>query len=837
VKAESEITRLQTRGANLEQPERRILNRVSVLLAVCLFVVHAPQANKLPALSWSIGPDLTLASELAEALSDTDNPGRPELAFDGTKYLLVTQNTLGNSNTAIGVFLSRNGAVLRSFPIATVTPWYQPGRPRVSFAGTNYLVVFSGSRHIWGLRISTDGVLLDGGTPFQISEDTELASNGASELASDGTDFLVVWQNYDYRTSAISIVAAKVTAGGGVSRVFRITTGPSPSAHSLAFDGENYLVAWQDNRLGTPPRYYNDLFGARVSKDGVVLDPNGFPICTADEDQGSPHVTFGGTNFFVVWVDERNGDYFRSHIYGARITKTGQVLDGPPETAGIPISTPPEAVVNPRAGFDGQRYFVAWELTGYQNNPEGNVAGIYMARLTQSGFLLDGPASTGGVHLRAPEEWASKLVAPEIRFDGKEYFVAWLLNREVSGQTKEIRGAFFHRTNLRVLKSFGSLTSTGFVGPQGILTGRNGRLYVTSREDGLYGKGSVCRMNLDGTGYEVIHDFGARRNDGTYPVAPLIEGTDGFLYGTTPAGGRYNGGTVFKLRRKGSDYAIIHHFNPTNEGFNPVGPLLEASNGLLYGTTPDGGIPRAATPTHGAIYRLDKSGGNYRMLVEIAWAAGPAFVKAFLLEGADGLLYGAATPQSRGNPVDFIFTIQKNGSGFIRLPSWDTAPAKVRYRLLGWIQGDERVRYRPSSGGGAYYNNVIARIRNDGTGYGEILRFEPTNAPAEASLITSLALGPDGLVYGTTQYGGDLGSGTVFCFAPPGELLPIKMGTNGCLSFDIPTQVGETFAVEASSDLINWTELFFARSTNEVFRAKDCPSPEFPMRYYRVKQE
>lgn len=91
---------------------------------------------------------------------------------------------------------------------------------------------------------------------------------------------------------------------------------------ALAFDGTNFLVVWDDGRGG----YNRDIYGARVTPAGTVLDSNGIAISTALADQWRPAVAFDGTNFLVVWEDQRNGpdDY---DIYGARVTPAGAVLD------------------------------------------------------------------------------------------------------------------------------------------------------------------------------------------------------------------------------------------------------------------------------------------------------------------------------------------------------------------------------------------------------------------------------------------------------------------------------------------------------------------------------
>jgi hypothetical protein len=178
------------------------------------------------------------------------------------------------------------------------------------------------------------------------------------------------------------------------------------------------------------------------------LDPDGFEICRAPEDQPSPHVTFGGTNFFVVWQDERDGGYLEPRIYGTRVTRDGVVLDGPTAPGGQPICAA-FPVHSPRAGYDGHRYFVTWMLNGYQNSQNTSPAGIYLARLDLNGVLLDGtsPASAGiRVSAVEPACFACRLVYPEVSFDGSQYFLAYSMNRELGGgPLKDIRGRFVGR--------------------------------------------------------------------------------------------------------------------------------------------------------------------------------------------------------------------------------------------------------------------------------------------------------------------------------------------------------------------------------------------------------
>ena len=65
---------------------------------------------------------------------------------------------------------------------------------------------------------------------------------------------------------------------------------------TIGFDGSNFIVFWTDGRDSL-----EQIYGARVTTSGVVLDPGGFQLIMEREEQISPSVAFDGTNYLVVW--------------------------------------------------------------------------------------------------------------------------------------------------------------------------------------------------------------------------------------------------------------------------------------------------------------------------------------------------------------------------------------------------------------------------------------------------------------------------------------------------------------------------------------------------------
>src|ERR1700687_5733999 len=104
--------------------------------------------------------------------------------------------------------------------------------------------------------------------------------------------------------------------------------------------------------------------------------------------------------------------------------------------------------------------------------------------------------------------------------------------------------------------------------------------------------------------------------DGAAPWATVIQGADGMLYGTTSQGGRGSGyldgfGTVFKVNTNGDGYTVLHRFT-LYDGDTPRSTLVQGTDGMLYGTTQYGGWDSGYR--QGTIFKLSTSGDNFQVL-------------------------------------------------------------------------------------------------------------------------------------------------------------------------------------------------------------------------------
>ena len=119
-------------------------------------------------------------------------------------------------------------------------------------------------------------------------------------------------------------------------------------------------------------------------------------------------------------------------------------------------------------------------------------------------------------------------------------------------------------------------------------------------QGGTYGDGTVFRISPSGS-YTNLYSFGGYPNDGAYPQAGLVQGSDGNFYGTTYFGGTNScaSGTVFRISPSGS-YTNLYSF-PATPTMGPIQmpELVQGSDGNFYGTTAFGG-----TNSYGIIFRL-----------------------------------------------------------------------------------------------------------------------------------------------------------------------------------------------------------------------------------------
>jgi uncharacterized repeat protein (TIGR03803 family) len=201
-------------------------------------------------------------------------------------------------------------------------------------------------------------------------------------------------------------------------------------------------------------------------------------------------------------------------------------------------------------------------------------------------------------------------------------------------------------------------------GPSGVIVSKSGQLWGVTQFGGYDGgQGTVFKIGKRGQ-LETIHKFAIDGSEGWRPVAPLVQGVDGYMYGTTSAGaGDSPNGTIFRVNGNGK-FEILHKFAST-EGSGSMFPLVESADGVFIGVQSTGG-----TSGRGLIYRVDASGA-----FQILHSFGKRNVDAStpfsgLALGADGNFYGVTRDggpngggtiyqMTLGGQVAIVFGFQK----------------------------------------------------------------------------------------------------------------------------------------------------------------------------------
>jgi uncharacterized repeat protein (TIGR03803 family) len=272
-----------------------------------------------------------------------------------------------------------------------------------------------------------------------------------------------------------------------------------------------------------------------------------------------------------------------------------------------------------------------------------------------------------------------------------------------------------------VLYNFSGLSDGG--NPTGSLVfDAKGELYGATTNGGTSGKGAVFQLAPPATAgnpwtYTVLYSF-AGGSDGAAPGAGLTFGAGGVLYGTTYAGGASNAGTVFQLTPPavaGGAWteSLLYSFRGGSDGGFPDGGLLLGKSGVLYGTTTYSGA------------------SNFGVVFQMT----PPAVK------------GGAWTES----VLYTFKNGKDGA----YPFGDLLLSNKL--LLG-------TTYSGGTGSGVLFE--LKPPAKTGGAWTETTLFTFTHGTTGANPYAGMAVGLNGLLYGTTFGGGTKRDGAVFSLAP-----------------------------------------------------------------------
>lgn len=301
-----------------------------------------------------LNPDFSLnGTELVLSSASLNQLAPAIVASASAFYLVWHDNRDTNALSVFGATISTTGVV--GAQASLVGGNNRESGPRLGRAGGTFGVFWSDSRSygndIAAVRFNGNGTKLDSTARLvSTAVGAQVSPAGSTDL---GANTLVVWS--DGRSGiGKDIYAARFNTGTGVvidTNGIAITTATADQlVPDVASNGTVALIVWQDRRNGG-----FDIYGALVASAGTVVTPD-IVISNATADQNRPAVTYDPTSaqFIVVWSDNRSG---AADIYGARVTTAGVVLD----TTGVAVSAAVNGQFTPAIASTSTTTMAVWE--------------------------------------------------------------------------------------------------------------------------------------------------------------------------------------------------------------------------------------------------------------------------------------------------------------------------------------------------------------------------------------------------------------------------------------------------------------------------------------------
>jgi hypothetical protein len=271
--------------------------------------------------------DTNFAITNTMAFSETS----PSICWNDSVWMVVykwsySQDTISDDHNLYCKFITANGSPGTQRTICRA-PSIQRMPAIASNGGGRQLVVWedyrkgqaSGDADIFGKIINRSGDSLT--QSFVICNDSNCQFS--PHVVWGDNKFLVVWSD-----NASEIYGRFVDSlGNTISSKFLISSSSGTGTMwkifpRVAFSGNNFLVVWCQEYVDIIHGYYSDIYGQRVSLDGALLDSS-FSICNEAHYQTAANIFWNGTEYVVLWQDERNGC---ADIYGQRICADGTFI-------------------------------------------------------------------------------------------------------------------------------------------------------------------------------------------------------------------------------------------------------------------------------------------------------------------------------------------------------------------------------------------------------------------------------------------------------------------------------------------------------------------------------
>ncbi|MEN8225061.1 MAG: choice-of-anchor tandem repeat GloVer-containing protein [Bacteroidota bacterium] len=300
----------------------------------------------------------------------------------------------------------------------------------------------------------------------------------------------------------------------------------------------------------------------------------------------------------------------------------------------------------------------------------------------------------------------------------------------------------------------------------------NGKVYGLTQHGGDYGDGQLFEFDL-ATRSMVIKVHFETASKGETPLGHLTEAGDGKLYGVAFEGGMHGLGVLYVYDPVANIFAVLKHFNGSSWGSNPIDGPMQASNGKLYGMTRAGG-----TSDLGVVYEYAIATNQITKIHDFNGTSTGSGPEGKFCQASNGILYGMT---AQGGNSDKGTIIEYDISAGVVTKKFDFNGTNGRYPSGGFIEYADGLLYGLTADGGIQDRGVLLSLD---PATGNVTKLQDLYDEYGEVAHTTLTEGPDGKLFGVTMWGGIYPtSGVLFDYHPPTGIytkrIDFRYGENG----------------------------------------------------------
>ncbi len=282
--------------------------------------------------------------------------------------------------------------------------------------------------------------------------------------------------------------------------------------------------------------------------------------------------------------------------------------------------------------------------------------------------------------------------------------------------------------------------------PRSLSLHSNGNFYGMCARPNGDPAGGIFEFALDEEEPTVIHTF-QNKNNGFNPFGSMLQSTDGSIYGLS-SGGKFGEGTLFRFDPVSFLFEKKIDFNNEWGILQPMDFLQKPDGNLLIATYV------------GDILEFDVLSNTVSKIAEVNDIGS---IPQDIIWGNDGMVYG--TTLTGGNfLVGAVFRFNPENNQVTKLFDFNNSTGEGRMSLL--TMATTGILYGYTVSGGEHGGGVLFEYDFQTNNSSVKHNFTVTTGTNPR---TSLIEAPNGTLYGTTTSGGANGFGTLFSYSPVGS--------------------------------------------------------------------